>query len=512
MGKVILPFMTMAVMLSMLGCQAAQTEQPRDLVVAAQTDSVRGGEAGFNDYCTIDITVEPPVDGPRALTDSVMAFVNKEVYEFCEFCSHEDRKYRSFSSKRVFVNDGRHLLSRYMERYAPIIKDSLWNTYFSLQLAMESQTGSFVTYGLEHYHCGGSCGSEKCYYTFNKKDGHKVQEVINHEDITRFFEDYPEYRRLQGDIMLGWPDWEYSRNHIFEQTDFGLGHDGLLMVISDVGNHFYVMKVPYGPILSYLSKEAQELVEGMGDIVYPSDRYCVSDDGEVWMEVDTVHNALVGHTVMSHETQADTLVRHGPELTIYPKNVHTIHTMDNNTVYLIIYSQGNLIYWDEAIACTVTKKGLEKIPLFEDEGHRDSLVSCMWYDQLVEVSDGFPYDSLEENRFGIHYDWYGKRLYVPVMEHHEDGSEFENCLRYTGRFYRFSFNGCSFIADGTDGAWWLRPELRGYKRTLKNHKTAKGYEQIDLMPDGYHRRAVWKGAKTLDDLRKKPDVLTVSHP
>lgn len=437
-------------MLSLPGCETPHTGQSMDLVVAAQTDSVRGGMTGFNDYCTIEITVEPPVDGPKALTDSVMVFVNQKVYEFCEFCSHEDDKSRSFSPKKVFVNDGRRLLSRYMERYAPIIKDSLWNTFFSLSLVMESQTGSFVTYGLEHYHCGGSCGSEKCYYTFNKEDGHKVPEVISRNDIKRFFEDYPQYQRLQGDLMLGWPNWEYSCGHIFEPTDFGLGVDGLLIVISDVSNHFYGMEVPYRLIFSYLSKEAQALVEGMEDTKHPTESYCASDDGEVWVEVDSAHNALVGHTDMSRDTPADTLVSYGPGLTIYPKHVHTVHTMDNNTLYLIIYSHGDLLHYDEALVCSATENGLEKMPLFVEGGRKDSLVSCMWYDQLVKVSDGFPYDSLDMDRFGIHYDRYGKRLYVPVMEHHEDGSEFENCLRYTGRFYLYSFDGRSFVADGTD--------------------------------------------------------------
>lgn len=47
-------------------------------------------------------------------------------------------------------------------------------------------------------------------------------------------------------------------------------------------------------------------------------------------------------------------------------------------------------------------------------------------------------------------------------------------------------------------------------RTISNHRTTDGVEQIDLMPDGTYRRTFWKGAKTLDDLRKKPDEVKVS--
>lgn len=43
---------------------------------------------------------------------------------------------------------------------------------------------------------------------------------------------------------------------------------------------------------------------------------------------------------------------------------------------------------------------------------------------------------------------------------------------------------------------------------VSTKKTADGIEQIDLMPDGNLRRAFWKGAKTLDDLRKVPDEVS----
>jgi hypothetical protein len=56
----------------------------------------------------------------------------------------------------------------------------------------------------------------------------------------------------------------------------------------------------------------------------------------------------------------------------------------------------------------------------------------------------------------------------------------------------------------------LNADLRKYKRTVSNKKTADGIEQIDLMPDGTYRRTLWKGAKTLDDLRKKPDEVKIS--
>lgn len=168
------------------------------------------------------------------------------------------------------------------------------------------------------------------------------------------------------------------------------------------------------------------------------------------------------------------------------------------------------MYCDEALACIIGEDGLQPVTLFSLEGQKDSIVSCMWYDQLVSASDGFPFDELDENRFGIHYDYFTKRLYVPIMENHEKGSGFDNCLRYTGRFEVLQFNGMEFVSVGTDGAWWLNADLRNYKRTISNRITADGIEQVDLMPDDTYRRAVWKGAKTLDDLRRQPNEMQTS--
>jgi hypothetical protein len=136
----------------------------------------------------------------------------------------------------------------------------------------------------------------------------------------------------------------------------------------------------------------------------------------------------------------------------------------------------------------------------------------MWYDQPLEASGGFPFDEFDENRFGLHYDWITERLYYPILENHDPDSEFANtsCLRYTGRFEVLQFNGKEFVPAADDGAWWLNKDLRNYKRTVSNKKNPDGIEQIDLLPDGTYRRAFWKGAKTLDDLRKKPDEVNVN--
>ena len=47
----------------------------------------------------------------------------------------------------------------------------------------------------------------------------------------------------------------------FENTQFGLLADNFMLVIEGIGNHYYVSKIPYDMISSYLSPEAQALVK-----------------------------------------------------------------------------------------------------------------------------------------------------------------------------------------------------------------------------------------------------------
>lgn len=496
------------IMFAMMACRGTHQEHSRDLVVVEQTDSVAGP-----DGLMVRFTLDVPVNGPQALADSVMAFLNNEMYRSCECCVHFEEEIQSFRPEKVFTLDGERFLCQYMEKYKELIQDSFESTAFGLTAKLEAQTETFVTYGLEYFHCGASCGSEKYYYTFDKHDGRQIKGIISHERLMQFFDDYPEYRGLRGDPWMGWPDWEFTQEHEFIDTDYGLCHDHLALVISGVGNHYLLMNVPYGQILSYLYPEVQKMVEDMGEVIYPTEEPCRSEDGEVWMEVDTANCTLLGYINAAGGPLVDTLMRYDPELEIYPKCVHSISADEGKTVFLLIYSRGHLLYCDEAMTYAIEENRLKPKKLFVLEKERDSAISCMWYDQPLEASGGFPFDELDENRFGLHYDWHTKRLYYPILESHDPDSEFANtsCLRYTGRFEVFQFNGKEFVQTDDDGAWWLNKDLRNYKRIVSNKRISDGIEQIDLMPDGTFRRSFWKGAKTLDDLRKKPDEVIVRN-
>ena len=496
------------------GCQSSQKVRTTDLMVVEQTDTLFGGNEG-NRHERAVFTVDVPVNGPEALEDSVLAFINQELYDACESCAHVDEDVVTFSKEEMFSDDAERLLSHYTEKYRPAIQDSLWKD-FGLTIAMEAQTDKFVTYGLEFYHCGAGCSSQKFYYTFDKDDGHRIREIVSQDNLVRFFEDYPEYSTIEGNAWTGEPEWKFFPENGYDNPCFGLLDDHFSLVIEGQGSQYMLTRFPYSQIFSYLSPEAQSLVkqDSEEETMLPAYVPERSEDGQAWMETDTINNALLGYISAAGGPRMSKLMNFEYDLEAYPISVHSIQTSEGSTLFLFICSQGHLLYYDMAIVCEINNDNyLQPVSLFQIENRMDSIVDCMWYDQLVAASDGFPYDEFDRYRFGIHYDRFTKRLYVPIMDSHDEGSEFANtnCLLYTGRFGVLQFKEKAFVYTGTDGAWWLNPDLRNYKRTVSNRITADGIEQIDLMPDNTYRHAVWKGAKTLDDLRKKPDEVTIEN-
>ena len=267
-------------------------------------------------------------------------------------------------------------------------------------------------------------------------------------------------------------------------------------LIAGVGEGMLILRCVFTPSQSYM------------------ERPIVSDDGKGRM--DTINNSIVCRIETTDKTFVDTLISGKPGINVYPKCIYSFAGKGGSTIYLFVYSMGHLFFYDEVAAYAVKKDGDVERREFIIKDDRTQKLGSKWWDQLVAASNGFPYDyeeSPDEERFGIHCVLSLRSLYIPIMEHHDSGSEFANtnCLQYTGRFDVFRFNGTNFWYDDTDGAWWLDSDLRNYKRTVSNKKSADGIEQIDLMPDGTYRRAFWKEADSLDDLRKEPDEIKVSN-
>ena len=238
------------------------------------------------------------------------------------------------------------------------------------------------------------------------------------------------------------------------------------------------------------------------------ERPIVSNDGKA--RLDTTNNSIVCRIETGNQVFVDTLLSCESGIDVYPKNAYSFKGKGECTIYLFIYSKGHLFFYDEVSVFAVQKDGEVERRQFIVKDEKDGKMGCMWWDQLVAASKGFPYDyedSPDNERFGIHFVSSLRSLYIPIMDQHNFVSEFANtsCLEYTGRFDVFRFNGTDFWYDDTDGAWWLNPELRNYKRTISNRRTPEGIEQIDLMSNGTYRQAIWKDADSLDDLHKKPD-------
>lgn len=245
------------------GCGSAKVERSKDLQVMEQTDTIYGNsDENGNDYALF--TIDVPVNGPQALVDSLMAFINNELYDACESNAHFDEDIVLFNKKSLFSDDGERLLSQYMEKYKPIIQDSLWRT-FGLILKMEAQTERYVTYGLEFSYCGAGCSSEKLFYSFDKKDGHQIKEIISHDNLVRFFEDYPEYNSIGADPWTGEPCWKFYPNEDFLNSRYGLMDDHFVLSIYGDGRNYMLATFPYSQIFSYLSHEAQTLIELTGE-------------------------------------------------------------------------------------------------------------------------------------------------------------------------------------------------------------------------------------------------------
>lgn len=199
----------------------------------------------------LNIQIDIPISGPQMLVDSLTDFFNEKMYEYCE---KEGGAKKQFD--KVRTNNIANLLQHYFDIYKPyFLKEVEWSSCFSIVLL--AQTENYVTYGLTHHHCGGSCGSEMFCYTFSKRNGHRLSEIISHENLDKFYADHKHYKKWEY-------GWEYT--HLDLPRDyFGLLEDSLLFAVNDVGNHYEVSQFGYEKILSYLSKEAQQFIAERGD-------------------------------------------------------------------------------------------------------------------------------------------------------------------------------------------------------------------------------------------------------
>ena len=230
---------------------------PRLLVVERQWEVIELDDRTMSVYGPT-FCVDVPINGPKALTDSVMAFLNKEIYNCCELIlDSNDRRSnsRKLAFKDVLTDNADSLVLHYVEAYKPYFKEELCNTYmFTLMLI--AQTESFITYGLEFYHCGASCGSELRSFTFDKRDGHRIENIMSNRNLFRFLTDAPYYKDMVEEYC---PAVTQEKDLEFADMDFALLGNMLNITFNGVVNHYRSLAVNYNVILPYLSEEARQL-------------------------------------------------------------------------------------------------------------------------------------------------------------------------------------------------------------------------------------------------------------
>ena len=239
--------------LGLAGCRENRTSTDDPGLLVVERERVDFGLASPVEFGAL---MDIPQSGPEFLQDSIVLFLNRQMYEFCEAYCSETKVFED-----VYDDYGGSLLSSFYDAYAPAFQPDDLPAYGQMSCLMVAQTESFLTYAVEYAHCGGSCGSELFCYTFSKKDGHLIEEVQDWDALSRVLLEHPEVQHPYEDFQLerlAQPNasevagWRYF--------DAALLEDGLLLVNEDAGNHYKLALVPYDEVRSSLSGEALELI------------------------------------------------------------------------------------------------------------------------------------------------------------------------------------------------------------------------------------------------------------
>ena len=201
----------------------------------------------------IGITMDIPVDGDPVLVDSVMRLLNQAIYNFMD-----DRSKPYFAPEKVYCADTKRLLQHYHDAYRPFIVDTCYkgdepycfpDFFHYLTVVMVEQTEKFVTYKVSVYFVGEGDFEYSTWVTFDKRDGHRLPEVISDADFMRFLEEHPDQRTDT------WGDMQYNISE-----GYGIKSDKVWNEYhydpGIIDTMWYDMKV----IKPYLSKEAKELL------------------------------------------------------------------------------------------------------------------------------------------------------------------------------------------------------------------------------------------------------------
>lgn len=441
--------------LTAVGCGRHNTKSTdSNLVAERQFTELEG----YSEWDVARFAVDVPVKGPQPLLDSIKAFLNQELYKAFQNYACDTFLYKA---EEVYTDEMVSLLNSYSDKYAATIKEKL-SWFFDLNIFIIDQTESFVTYGIECYHGSGSTGSEFICYTFSKKDGHRIENLITKDDLARYDKEHPAEKIEDVENESENFDWEFY--------SVGLTGEGLLLVNNEV-NHYVTGTIEYETILSYLSKEAQELVKTMGES---------ATDFLIGERIGTVSTAD-GKTIILTETPTHTWSDDG--------------YLDGFMDYAQL-TQLNAFY--------ITKDGYEPANVIDGK----SVSEANW-DLLI---------SSNPNKTTYAFDADNNDLYIPLAENVEMGRH--DCR---DRYQVWHFDGKEFVLKGEDGGYWLHPSLREFGR-LCYIGDAEDYlvridemriydprydDQAEALKKDTHRfrYAAWKNQKNMSEA---PDLVIVN--
>jgi hypothetical protein len=269
-AKTSLWFILLLIMgVSVIGCGNEREDRtdPGLLVVVRDWFDV-----GVDSWNELHVLLDVPKTGPEYLRDSVNLFLSRTLFDLCNDLCPGAYSFDDINDK-VFNGYFGGVVDCYYEAYGSLVdkEDIGWVGVTCLMIA---QTESFITYGVEYYGCGGSCGSSLYTYTFNKEDGHLIGDVISEKELAGFLHDH-----LDDNLPLH----DYQKAKLALKAEFtedegglfrvGLLNDGALFVNEDWMNHYSVGKIDYEDLSHYLSKEARELISTSED----SEKYTYED-------------------------------------------------------------------------------------------------------------------------------------------------------------------------------------------------------------------------------------------
>lgn len=337
------------------------------------------------------------------------------------------------------------------------------------RIFLVAQTNSFITYALEWYHCGGSCGSELLCYTFNKKNGHILPSIVKEKKFRQFLKNIPEKKQPFKNNLINYD----NPKQIF---DYALMEKGLL-ITTQLANHYQVFLLDYKDAWQYLSPIAQKLIETMGDSTQNN-----------WNE-----NFVEDRLGSVKNTNGNTII-----LTQTPSMPNFIgdFSMKNTTDCYTWTSKGN----NSSLRAYYTNNGQEANII---DGK--SIVNGYYYEICTSAPEEKMFFFSPENN----------TLYIPLF--------LREAMGFSSRYDRYDiyqFNGTNFVYKNEGCGYWLHPSLQDYTRMVFYGKSHEYTIKIDMIEtdmennDNLHeatnqnaycyRYAAWKNGKRTFDA---PDLV-----